>query len=250
MEESAPIVSYTVKTPNFEGPLELLLELIEKRKLFINEISLASVTNEYIERMRAMGSMQLEDTTGFVLVASTLILIKSRSLLPNLALTQDEEEKISNLEARLRLYSIVKEAGAVIKEQFGAEVILLAPERSWNDPVFSPDAILTPANLLSALQDVFGRIPKKEVLPEIEVRKVMSIDEMISSLVDRIQTAMTFSFREFSKHPNPETVKEEKVYTIVSFLAMLELVREGLIDVLQDATFSDMTISKQVTETI
>jgi segregation and condensation protein A len=84
---------YVVKAGSFEGPLEVLLGLIEERKLFINEISLASVTNEYLSYVRSLGGKNLPDATDFVVIAATLVLIKSRSLLPNLELTVDEKEK-------------------------------------------------------------------------------------------------------------------------------------------------------------
>ena len=237
-------VGYTVRAGTFEGPLSLLLDLIEKRKLFVNEISLAEVTSDYINYVKALPGMNMHDVTAFVVVASTLILIKSRSLLPNLALTPDEEDKIVDLEARLRLYQVIKDASIFVKEKFGKQLIYMSPERSWNEPLFSPESSLTLANLYTLGQDVLARIPKKEILPEISIRKVVSIDEMIESLTERIQTTMNMSFRDFAKHPNPENAKEEKVYMIVSFLAMLELVRGGILDVLQDNTFDDMKILK------
>ncbi len=236
--------AYTVKAGGFEGPLSLLLDLIEKRKLFVNEISLAEVTSDYINYVKALPSMNMHDVTAFIVVASTLILIKSRSLLPNLNLTPDEEEKIVDLEARLRLYQVIKDASVFVKERFGKQLIYLSPERSWNEPIFSPDPALNLMNLYNAGQDVLARIPKKEILPEVNIKKVVSIEEMISDLTERIQTAMNMSFKDFAKHPNPENAKEEKVYMIVSFLAMLELVRGGILDVLQENTFDDMKILK------
>ena len=244
MVEEAVESTYTVRAGGFEGSLSLLLDLIEKRKLFVNEISLAEVTADYLAYVRTMPKLSMPDVADFVVVASTLILIKSRSLLPNFSLTQEEEEKIVDLEARLRMYQMVKEASVFVKERFGKELIFMSPERSWNDPIWSPDPAMNASNLESALRDVFARIPQKEILPEINIVKVMSIDEMIDNLSERIQQSISLSFKDFAKHPNPENAKAEKVYTIVSFLAMLELVREGILDVLQNNNFEDMQISK------
>jgi segregation and condensation protein A len=72
--------SFVIKTPVFEGPLELLLSLIEKRKLFINDIALASVADEYMEHVRTLSEFPMRDVAQFVLVAATLVLIKSKSL--------------------------------------------------------------------------------------------------------------------------------------------------------------------------
>lgn len=243
-------VTYKVKAGNFEGPLELLLSLVEERKFFVNDLSLAEVTNEYITYVNNLSKdnalKHISDVSSFVVVAATLILIKSKSLLPNLNLTTDETEKIQNLEDRLRLYQIIKNASIDIKTQFGVQVIFSAPERNFSDPVWSPDKNVTPNIMLSSINSVFDNLPKKSVpLPEIEVKKVISIEEMIDNLTERIQNAISFSFKDFSSNFKGENVKEIKTNVIVSFLAMLELVREGIIDVIQNSNFEDITIEKQ-----
>jgi len=240
--------TYTVKTSVFEGPLGLLLSLIEGRKLFVNEISLAQVTDDYIAHIRSMNAPTLSDTTSFVVVAATLILIKSKSLLPNLELTGEEEEKISDLEARLKLYQAIKSATPMLKEEFGKTVLYMTPERSWNEPLFSPDKRITTESMLAGVKDAIARLPKKEVLQEVSIKKVMSIEEMIDSLTERIETALKFSFKDFSHNPELGTGKEQKVHVIISFLAMLEMVRGGIIEVIQNNTFEDMEITKQETE--
>src|SRR3989344_4591424 len=92
---------FYIKTRSFEGPLELLLELIEKRKLFISDISLAAVADEYMVYVRDFDDFPMEDTAQFILTASTLVLIKSRSLLPGVKLTEEEVSDIQDLERRL-----------------------------------------------------------------------------------------------------------------------------------------------------
>ncbi len=237
---------YVVKAGSFEGPLEVLLGLIESRKLFINEISLASVTNDYLAYVRSLGGQNLPDATDFVVVAATLVLIKSRSLLPNLELTTEEEEKIIDLEARLKMYALIREVGEDIKARFGKTPIFFAPERTDSIVIFSPGDNISVSNLIQALNETLTRIPTQTApLPEITVRAVVSIDEMMESLTERIETALSLSFHDIARHPNPADAKDEKVYAIVSFLAMLELVREGIIDVLQADSFGDMTIARQ-----
>lgn len=245
--------NFTIKKANFEGPLDLLLQLVEDRKFFVNDVSLADVTNEYIEYVNNLSKddniKHIGSVSSFVVVAATLILIKSKSLLPNLTLTKDEEDKIHNLEDRLRLYKVIKNASVGIKTQFGAQIIFSAPERNWSDPVWSPDKNMTPQVALSCIQSVLNNVPKKSApLPEIEVKNVVSIEEMINSLSDRIQNSISFSFRDFTGKLSGSNSKEQKVNVIVSFLAMLELVREGIIDVLQNNNFSDITIERQKDE--
>jgi len=247
MDESTVSV-YKVKTSSFEGPLDVLLSLIEQRKLFVNEISLSEVTNDYISYVKTISETDrnINDLSYFVLIAATLILIKSKSLLPNLSLTEDEAEKIIDLEARLKLYQTIKNASVDIKNNFGVNIIFSPCDRIWSDPLFSPDPLITVPNVFKSIQDVLAQVPKKEAkLPEIEIKKIINIDEVINSLTNRIQDAMNLSFREFSKSHGAESEEEVKVHVIVSFLAMLELVREGLIDVIQNASFGDIEMNKQ-----
>jgi len=242
---------YQIKQGTFEGPLELLLSLIEQRKLFVNEISLAEVTNDYISYIKSLSSdtssdKHIADVSYFILIAATLILIKSKSLLPNLALTEDEEEKITDLEARLRLYKIIKTASIDINNNFGAKIIFMPTERVWDTPIFSPDKSITVSGVALSINEILNRIPKKaEKLPEIEIKKIINIDEVIDSLTERIQSAVNLSFKEFSRSHGAENKGEAKIHVIISFLAMLELVREGIIDVIQNTSFGDIEINKQ-----
>jgi len=242
--------TYKVKAGSFEGPLELLLSLIESRKFFVNEISLAEVTNDYIAYIKSISDTpdekRIADVSYFILIAATLILIKSKSLLPNLELTEDEHEKIVDLEQRLKLYQIIKNASIEVKNNFGTKIIFMPNERVWSEPLFSPDPLITVPNIANLIKDVLNHLPKKaEKLPEVEVKKIINIDEIINSLTDRIQSAMNFSFKEFTQSQGAANQEEAKVHIIVSFLAMLELVREGIIDVIQNNSFEDMEISKQ-----
>lgn len=242
-------LEYKVKTSVFEGPLELLLSLIESRKLFINEISLSQVTEDYVAYIRTLNERSLSDITGFISIAATLILIKSRSLLPGISLTQEEEKSIVDLESRLKMYQVIKEVSEEIRKVFGVQILYTAPEKRAMsfDGLFVPDERISTNSMHTHVFDVIHALPKKEVpLPSIEIRKVFSIEEMIDSLTTRITSAMKMSFRDFahSHSYDAETHKEKKVYVIVSFLAMLELVRQGLVDVVQNNTFDDMEIVK------
>ncbi len=247
MDENTTHSTYTVKAGSFEGPLELLLSLIEERKFFVNELSLASVTDDYIKYIKSINhenaDKRIADISAFIIVAATLILIKSKSLLPNLALTDEEESKIEDLETRLKLYQIIKNASLDIKSIYGTQVIFTAPENKNTSTVFSPDDRITTSLISSCIESVISNLPKAKVnLPEVEVRKVISIDEMINNLTNRIQATLNTSFRTFTKTYDSGDAKEMKVTIIVSFLAMLELVREGIIDVMQNNQFEDITM--------
>lgn len=233
---------FQIKTTGFEGPFGLLLELVEKRKLHINDVSLAAVTEDYLSHMNKLGGLSSGEIASFVFVASTLILIKSKSLLPNLSLTSEEEGDIKSLEERLRLYELFTKLGVNIKNNFGEKIIFAPLERKQNVLVFLPDEQITKESMMSFAKNVLGSMPKKVFLPEVEVRKVISIEEMISNLTERIKTSINMSFKDFA---GKARTREEKVFVIVGFLAMLELVRNGILDAIQESGFADITIKKQ-----
>jgi segregation and condensation protein A len=227
--------SFKIKTEVFEGPLDLLLTLVEKRKLFINDIALAKVTDDFIDHIQQFEKLPMGESAQFILVASTLLLIKSRSLLPSLTLTEEEQTDIQDLEMRLKIYKRIKDASAHVKGMFGQSVIYEPAQARPMAPVFSPHESMNLLNLAKAIKDVILSIPKKENIPKAVVRKVISLEEMIDSLTKRIQAGLRMSFKDFSGEH-----KHEKVNVIVSFLAMLELVKQGTIHVSQDSTFGDI----------
>ena len=228
--------SYQIKLEQFEGPLDLLLSLIEKRKLFINEISLAKIADAYMEHIRRFEHFPLADTAHFILVASTLVLIKSRSLLPNLTLTQEEEGSIAHLEDRLKQYSRIKELSEHIKKCFGKTPIFLGTPQPLT-PVFMPDQSMTLAALAQAVREVIQNIPQKNTLPHTTVKKVISLEEMIDRLTTRITQSLKMSFKDFSNRD-----RGEKVEVIVSFLALLELVKQGIVAAHQENHNADITM--------
>jgi len=231
--------SYKVKTEIFEGPLDILLSLIEKRKLFINDISLAKVADDYITHVKTLQDFPIADSANFVLIASTLVLIKSKSLLPSLELSEEEQGDIHDLERRLKLYQRIKELSVGIKAMFGKD-ILFPPEPRKEEPVFSPDSSMTIPILFSAIKDVLRNLPKQEFLPKAVVAKVMSLEEMIENLTNRVTKSLRMSFSEFANGK-----KSSKVEVIVSFLAMLELVKQGVISVAQEKHFSDIVMETE-----
>lgn len=229
---------YTVKTQVFEGPLELLLNLIEKRKLFISDISLAAVADDYIEHVNKQEDFPMASTADFILVASTLVLIKSKSLLPTLDLSSEEQESIDDLEKRLKLHQRMKELALHISKSFGKNVMYAKTMSKDVEPVFSPDKDLSLSKVKEGILSVLHNLPKKAIaMPKKVVEKVISLEEMMENLAERVSKSLKMSFRDFSG-----IGKEEKVNVIVSFLAMLELVKQGAISVTQDDRFSDITI--------
>lgn len=235
---------FQIKTEVFEGPLELLLDLVEKRKLFINEISLAQVADDYIAHLRQFEKMPVDFVSNFLIVASTLILIKSKSLLPTLDLTPEETQDIGELERRLIEYQKIRELSVHVKEKFGANVSFPKGQSREREIVFTPSEEITTQSIFTAICDMIAHFPKKVSLPKVVVKKVISLEDMMDRLATRITGSLRMSFREFAG-----VGKEEKVNVIVSFLAMLELVKQGMIAVNQAANGEDIQIETKVLET-
>ncbi|MEK7175224.1 MAG: segregation/condensation protein A [Patescibacteria group bacterium] len=253
MQEEIQEKIYVIKTINFEGPFHLLLNLIEKRKFFINDLSLAQVTDDYLAFLNKLGKMELAEVSSFIVIASTLILIKSKSLLPNLILDIEEEKNIEDLEKRLKLYKFFLELSENIKNNFGKKIIFTPQEKKIKLLVFLPDDQITKDSMMTFAQNVLNKIPKKNVLSEISVKKVINIDEMIEKLTERIQNSLKISFKdsmclssnyELNATVSCETKREEKIIFIVGFLAMLELVRQGILNVVQENHLGDIMIEK------
>ena len=234
--------TYKIKTGAFEGPFHLLLTLIEERKFFINDLSLAQVTEDYLNYVNKLEKLNPAEISNFIVVAATLILIKSKSLLPNLNLTSEEESDIHNLEDRLKLYELYTKLGGHIKEMFGEKIIFAPLERKNEVLIFLPDDQITKESMMTFARDALGRVPKKVFLPEVEVKKVMSIEEMISKLTERIEKTLEMNFKDFA---GVAKTKEERVVVIIGFLAMLELVRQGILHAVQENNFEDIIIKKQ-----
>ncbi len=233
---NATLPEFKIKTEVFEGPLDLLLSLVEKRKLFISDISLASVTDEYINHINQLPEYSMNDRTQFILIASTLLLIKAKSLLPNLSLTEDEKGSIEDLELRLRELEVMRRQSNEIRKIFGDSILFFQENSPEREVFFNPGADVKLNNVSEAIARVLNSLPKTEApLPKLKVQKVVSLEEMMDSLTVRIKSAIKMSFSDFSGKG-----KVEKVNVIVSFLALLELVKQGTVDARQEGLFDEI----------
>lgn len=235
-------LGFSVQTDVYSGPLDLLIDLIEKRKLLINDISLASVTDDYMAYVAQFEKNPLREMADFIVLASTLLLLKSKSLLPILELTDAEEENIESLEHRLRYYQIFRNAGKVISSVFGKRLAHERPFVPSKHPLFITDTYTTVDALRHAMNDVVKNLPVKKEKPKVQVRTVISLETMIDRLRDRIEKQFKFKFREFAGTGERTTV-------IVGFLAVLEMVKQGSLIVRQAVRFEDIEIEREISTT-
>ena len=237
MDATTNYTGFTIRAGSFEGPYDLILDLIDKRKLSVNELSLTQVTDDYIAFVRGHEAVPMEEAAQVIGVAATLLLIKSKSLIPELELSMEEEEDVDDLKRRLQMYESVREARQELGRIFGRSMMVPAGERP-PEPMFAPARDLTLESLAGALASALASLEKaEEKLPEVRVRPLVTIEEMMDTLLSRVQRAMTLTFKEFSAGD------KEKVEVIVSFLALLELVKQGAVDAAQHDPFADIRIT-------
>ncbi|MBU6323718.1 MAG: segregation/condensation protein A [Patescibacteria group bacterium] len=236
MELVAPKTGFTIRTPSYQGPFELVLDLIEARKLLVNDLALAEVTDDYIRHVREQAAFPVEETANFIQIAATLLLIKSKSLIPDLSLTEEEQGDVQDLERRLAVYKAVREAAAALARIFDKHPLYAAGERV-PEPFFAPSRDLSMDALADALSALLAAREAVEQLPEARVKPMVSIEEMMDRLSERVQGALSVSFKEFSRGA------KERVEVIVSFLALLELVKQGAVAAEQQEDFGDIRIT-------
>ena len=229
---------FSITTDVYTGPLDLLIDLIEKRKLLINDISIAAVTDEYMKYVALMERSTLRETADFVVLASTLLLIKSKSLLPVLELTETEEESVEQLQDRLRLYQIFRNAGKIVEQAFGSHILYDRTFVFDETPLFITDSYTNVSSLNNAITEVITRLPKKIVKPKVQVRKVVSLEEMIDRLKERVERQLSITFKDFTGNSS------ERATVIVGFLAVLEMVKQGSVIVKQVTRFTDIEIER------
>lgn len=232
---------FAVQTDVYSGPLDLLIDLIERRKLLINDISLATVTDDYLAYVARLEENPLNEMAEFIVLASTLLLLKSKSLLPILEFTDAEEESIELLEIRLRLYQIFRNAGKTVERIFDVSPNYERRFVPDPNPLFLTDKFTEVNALASSIRNVIDNLPKKIDKPKVQVRKVISLEEMMERLKDRIERQLSFKFTDFAGG------NTERVTVIVGFLAVLEMVKQGMVLVRQSATFTDIEIERRTT---
>ncbi|MEK7560322.1 MAG: segregation/condensation protein A [Patescibacteria group bacterium] len=231
---------YELTLEKFVGPLDLLLNMVEEKKLSINEISLAEVADQYIAYLKALEEASKEELAYFLVIASTLMLIKSRSLIPSLKLTQEEEIDIKELENRLKMYKFFKEFSLKLgsleklnRHLFGREAY------AGMIYFFSPPKNFDIQKLKKAIFDVLEVLPKTNDLPEDVMEHAVSLEEKITELKERMEHAL---FHVFSGKAKIKS--EEKAELIVSFLAMLELIKQGFLVFEQKRLFDNIELKK------
>ena len=229
------------KLEKFEGPLSLLLKLIEQEEMDITQISLAAVTGQYVSYIQGGKHIGPGEMADFLVVAARLLLIKSKALLPYLY--SEEEEEIEELEQQLRMYKEFLEAAKQIEKLIGKKKFMFAREFNRkmvlnNINLFAPPKKLTKGELPGVMSDLIARLRPPEKLGEGTIDRKITIEEKIAHIQNILLNRIKASFNKMIARA------EDKTEIVVSFLAILELMRQHEITLDQDEMFGDITISK------
>jgi segregation and condensation protein A len=224
-----------VTVEGFDGPLDLLLELVEEKKLDILTVRLGDLADEYLARVRAMAALPADEVSAFLALASRLVLLKARSLLPSLEpLAEEEGESEDELRARLLEYAVVRERASAL----GAR--LRAGERAFHregGTIELPprggevDAL---ASAWSRVLALAARQREEDIVAPAERYSVEQRTAEIEALVGA-QERVTFATL-LAEAPNVE-------FAVVTFIALLDLYRRGEIDLSQDELFGNILIT-------
>jgi segregation and condensation protein A len=232
-----------VKLEKFEGPLSLLLKIIESEKMDIAEISLANIADQYVEFIRNTLDIDPDSMADFLVVAAKLLYLKSKALLPYLFPVEDIES--DDLERQLKMYREFLEAMKHLQARLDEKRFMFAPvERKLWKMIGAEEKFFAPPKKLSKeeVEAIFKQflVSKKViVLEEKTIEHKVNIEEKIAGIRDALLAKINLSFRDF-------LIKaESKTEVIVSFLAVLELMKQKSICVEQNELFAEILISRK-----
>jgi segregation and condensation protein A len=231
--------NYTVTTPVYEGPLDLLLQLIEHAELDITALSLAMVTDQYLAYIHQM-NVPADEISAFLVVAAKLVQIKSEALLPRPPVREPGEEDLGESLARqLRIYKRFKEIANWLEERETKHLrtyFRVAPPPHVEGHLDLTD--ITLADLVSAAETAFAMRPDKASLETVISAPRITIREKIAWIAEHLGKASQASFRGLlSGEPS-------RLEIVVTFLALLELVKRYRVSARQETLFSDIQIEK------
>lgn len=229
---------FQVETLVFEGPLDLLLQLIERAELEITRLAIAQVTNQFLTHIRSMQQVAAEEVSSFLVVATRLVQIKSEALLPRPPEREPgEEDPGEELARQLIAYKRYKEIAEILQthEVHGRRTYLrMAPPPRFEGKLdFSG---MTLREFWYAALDVFSAAPEQESLNTVVTRPKVTIRQKIRGIVQRIRSFGSTRFTEILGE------SRSRIDIVVSFLAMLELVKRKRVAATQETLFGEIEI--------
>jgi segregation and condensation protein A len=231
---------YTVQTAVYEGPLDLLLDLIERAELDITTLSLAAVTEQYLDYLHHLEETQADEISAFLVIAAKLVQIKSEALLPRPPLREPGEEDVgASLVEQLKLYKRFKEIANFLREREARNLrtyLRLAPPPKIEGRLELSDITIT--DLIEAAKEVYAKESEKQALGTVISAPKVTIREKIDLISKKLGAAEHAHFQELLGE------KPTRIEVVVTFLALLELVKRYRVAAKQEGLFTDIEIKR------
>lgn len=244
-------MALNIKIHNFEGPFDLLLHLIKKNQMDIYHIKIHEITKQYIDYINTMKEMDLEVTSEFIVIAATLLEIKSRSLLPKVKVDKEQEEEEDPeivLVKKLVEYNKFKKAAEFLKErQIDAGIVFSKkPEIIEDSKSFNVEDFLKNVNMLKLfniytdlMSDYLNKLNQNGLIDKEILIDNFKVEDKIALLKHKINEKNKMKFSEIMKECR------KKMEVIVTFLALLELIKLRVVKAYQENNFHDIYIERQ-----
>ena len=239
-----------IKIADFEGPFDLLLHLIKKHEMDIYNIEIYEITSQYLEYLNKMKSMDLEVTSEFIVIAATLIEIKSKKLLPKVKIVEDVEEDIEKkLMYRLIEYKKIKNASLFFREKYidsgelytkKPEIIEEKKENTKSEDIFKNITLIELYNIYNNLIENYSLKQNKETIIEKKIfLDKYKVEDKMEELFKDLSDNKVIKFQDIIKK------NESKIESIVTFLALLELIKLKMVQAFQDNNFGEILIKRR-----
>ncbi len=230
------MMSKQITLEKFQGPLDLLLQLIENEKLTITEISLADVTDQFFKHLTSLEGERSEELADFLMIATRLVYIKSRQLLPYLYPPEEEELSLSE---QLKFYKRYADASKHVGEQWNLGKMAYGRI----EPPPAPTGFTAPQNaskteLHQSILQLLRRLKPINPLPEVIIDRTVSVEQKIKSIYNALLKLKSLSFKGLLDSA------ANRSEVIVSFLALLELIKNQKVSINQSSAFDDMIVRK------
>lgn len=228
-----------IKLQQFEGPLDLLLSLIEERRLDITQISIAEVTEQFLHYIKELEKVDPIVIADYLSIAAKLLVIKSKAILPTLDLEPEEEDAAIDLEAKLLLYKQFKEVAKYLRKLDNRRKQSFLRSLTFQEKInFYPDPTVNTQKIHSSILNVLEGLKELDNLPKAKVKEAISIQEKINHLQQHLGKQVETKLSALL-----QTAKN-KSEIIVTFLALLELIKQKIFVAQQEALFEDVSITK------
>jgi segregation and condensation protein A len=232
------ISKYTIATSVYEGPLDLLLQLIEHAELDITKLSLAQVTDQYLEYIHQLTDLSADEVSAFLVIAAKLLQIKSEALLPRPPQREPGEEDPGEALARqLIIYKRFREIAGILyqREAAGLRTYLRVAPPPKLEGSFDLTGI-TIDDIATAAQEIFADLSRADALNAVVPPSRVTIREKISLITDFLRHNKNVSFSSLINHEN------SRLEVVVTFLALLELIKRHIVRVSQDGLFGNISL--------